>query len=457
MQSCSVLPCGHAELKSLYSTVVVNAHTVLYALNVRLALQVQSVTQLAMRQQLLSTRRSAGAESLEAAAPSGAPPAAGAGGPASILPLGSHASLAAFAAAAAASGGAPGAIEELLHHQQQQQQQQHHQSGNGTTAPGPTPRGAPLDHRVPGSSPRPSQWDSVGAPRVPTPAFSHPPHGQRLASGTPLPLNGLGLLRNGPLGAPEADHGAAGASGHAGNGEGGAGAGTGAGAGAVGGGGGAAVAGRGPLASSAMQALMTGRIPISRPHNPAQNMMGGLLGLGAPGGGLSDGEKELVLDLALCSCEELVEMAQMGEPLWRPADAATGGRGGGAEASMPSGNAGGAAGARGGGNGAGATGGAKAAAGAGGGGEGKREGGGEVGAWPSSLPATSHVTGYREVLNVDEYKRRFINKIGDGPSTSALEASRATGIALIAAPVLLDLLIDPVTRDPPFTAPFAAP
>jgi len=68
---------------------------------------------------------------------------------------------------------------------------------------------------------------------------------------------------------------------------------------------------------------------------------------------------------------------------------------------------------------------------------------------PPSLPSTMHMTGYREVLNVEEYKRRFINKIGDGPSTSALEASRATGFALIAAPVLLGpSSIDPVCSPP---------
>jgi len=164
------------------------------------------------------------------------------------------------------------------HHQQQQQQQQ--QLGNGVTPPGGN-SGAPLEHtRACLLPPRPCPGTPPVAARpggsLPTPAPS--PTAASLLVTAPAPC------RTRPLGTPPGDLGGVptaglqgawvtgrvlmqeelGLGGCVGGGEGGGGgAGAAAGAGSpVGGGGGGVGRGGGALASSAMQALMTGRIPL---------------------------------------------------------------------------------------------------------------------------------------------------------------------------------------------------
>ncbi len=95
----------------------------------------------------------------------------------------------------------------------------------------------------------------------------------------------------------------------------------------------------------------------------------------APGGGLSDREKELVYDLAMSAMDELVQMSQADDALWHR--------------SMAPGNA--------------------------------------------------------EVLNIDEYTRRFPNRLGPSPAGLTQEASRASGLVVMSGSALVEIVMDPVS------------
>lgn len=49
-----------------------------------------------------------------------------------------------------------------------------------------------------------------------------------------------------------------------------------------------------------------------------------------------------------------------------------------------------------------------------------------------------------EILNLEEYRRRFPNKLGHSPAGLVQEATRATGLVVMSASALVEIIIDPV-------------